>query len=191
MDFSVSGIVDFVPENPVAAVAVMLLLFAVKSLSIVLYSGILYAASGILFPLAAAIAVNFTGTVVMVTIPYFIGGKLGSRAAGRIVKKYPKAAQIQEMRKKNDVFLVFLIRLIGILPCDIVSLYMGAVRIPYWKYLGGCLLGFLPSMVTFPVMGMNIKNPRSPAFLIALAVELLFMVGSFFVHSYVRKRRGR
>lgn len=191
MDFSVSGIVDSAPESPFLAAAVMLLLFAVKSLSIVLYSGILYAASGILFPLLAAVAVNFAGTIVMVTIPYFIGRKLGSRAVKRITAKYPRAAQIREMRRKNDIFVVFLARLVGILPCDIVSLYMGAVNIQYWKYLLGCILGFLPSMVTFPVMGMNIKNPRSPTFLIALAIELLFMIASLFVHYFFRKRRGR
>lgn len=188
MDFSVSGIVEFTPEKPVLAVLVMLVLFAAKSLSVVLYSGILYAASGILFPLPAAIAVNLAGTVVMVTIPYLIGKKIGSRAVERIVAKYPKAAQLQKFRRKNDVFIVFFVRLVGILPCDIISLYMGAVNIRYYKYLAGCILGFLPSTITFPIMGMNIKNPHSPAFLVALGVELLFMAGSFFVHFFFRKR---
>lgn len=60
-------------------------LFAVKSLSIFLYSGLLYAASGILFPLPVAIAVNIAGTAVMVSIPYWLGKRLGSQAVQYIL----------------------------------------------------------------------------------------------------------
>ena len=56
--FSVDGVLHYSPRNPLTAVLFMLFLFALKSLSVFIFSGILFAASGILFPLPAAIAVS-------------------------------------------------------------------------------------------------------------------------------------
>ena len=49
-EITVDSIVAFTPQNTFVAVLVMLALFAVKSVSIFIYCGLLYAASGILFP---------------------------------------------------------------------------------------------------------------------------------------------
>ena len=57
------GIVGLVPQNSWLSVIILLMLFAVKSVSVVIYSGILYAASGILFSLPIAIIINIIGTV--------------------------------------------------------------------------------------------------------------------------------
>ena len=72
---TVDNIVSFTPGNPFLAVCVILFLFALKSVSVVIYGGILYVASGILFSLPAAIAVNLAGSVIMTTIPFLIGKK--------------------------------------------------------------------------------------------------------------------
>lgn len=47
-DFTLERILNYAPSQPLLAALVMLVLFAVKSLSIFLYSGFLYAANGIL-----------------------------------------------------------------------------------------------------------------------------------------------
>lgn len=69
-EFTLEGILNYTPRQPALAVLLLWALFAVKSLSIFLYSGLLYAAGGILFPLPVAIAVNVAGTAVMVSLPY-------------------------------------------------------------------------------------------------------------------------
>lgn len=185
---SVESIITFTPSSPVLAASAMMLLFALKSLSIVIYCGILYAASGILFPLPAAIALNFCGTAVMVSVPYFIGRKTGADMVNKITKKYPKAEKLRKMRKDNDLFFTLFTRFIGILPCDIVSLYMGAIEVDYGKYLLGCLLGMLPPIVTLPVMGRSITDIKSPKFIIAFCAELLFMISSAFVYRVYKKK---
>ena len=141
--FTLEGILTYTPDKPLLAALVLVALFAVKSLSIFLYSGCMYVASGILFPLPIAIAVNIAGTAVMVSIPYWLGKKLGSRAAQYVVDHYSKASMLHQMRSGNDFFFVLITRLLGILPADVVSAYMGAVGIRYRDYLPGCLLGLL------------------------------------------------
>ncbi len=187
-NFTISEILEFTPENPFMAALTMLLFFALKSLSIVLFSGILYAVNGILFPLPIAVLLNILGTAIMVTIPYAIGKKGGSVLAERIVAKFPKADRLWEFRRKNDFFFVLIVRLAGILPCDVVSLYMGAIHVNYFKYLIGCLIGMLPPSITFPIMGMSITDTHSPQFIIAFCMELLLMASSVFVYRMYRKK---
>lgn len=185
---TVNEILRFTPSNPVLAALTMLALFALKSISVVLYSGILYAVNGILFPLPAAILLNLFGMVIMVTIPYWIGKKTGAAGVNRIAEKYPKADKLREFRRQNDFVFVLIVRFIRILPSDIVSLYMGAVGVNYPQYLLGCFLGMLRSAITFPIMGMSAANIYSPPFWIALCVELVFLAGSVLIYGIYKKK---
>ena len=187
-EISVDGILRFTPANPFLAAIAMLALFALKSLSIVIHSGILFSASGIMFPLPEAILLNLCGTAILVSIPYAIGKKLGAGVVGRITERYPKVIVLRKLRPENDFFFSFIVRLIGLLPSDIVSLYMGSVRILYIKYLMGCLLGFLPGMIAFTVIGMSITDTRSPYFIAAVCAEVVSIVcPAGFYHIYKKK----
>ena len=169
------------PANSFLAALVMLALFALKSVSFVIYGSLLYAASGILFSLPAAVAVNPLGTVIMSTVPYPIGEKAGAEKVRQIVERHPRAAMLQDMQRRNDFFFCFFIRLIGA--------YMGASGIRYLPCITGSLLGMLPNMITFPLMGMNIRNILSPEFLIAAGIQIGLTLLSLTLHIVYRKKR--
>ena len=67
---TVDNIVAYAPDNMFVEAVVMLMLFAVKSVLVFVYCGLLYAASGILFPVPIAILVNILGSLIMATIPF-------------------------------------------------------------------------------------------------------------------------
>lgn len=186
-ELSAEEIARYTPTNPWFAAMVMLALFALKSLSIVIYSGLLYAANGILFPLPVAILLNLIGTVIMVSLPYQIGRRTGASAVDDIRAKYQKAEAIHNLRAENDFLFSFLARMVR-LPSDVVSLYMGAVQVEYKKYLLGSLLGLLPHTITFPIMGMNIGEIHSPKFLISLSTEIAYILVTYAVYKRYRKK---
>ena len=186
-DLSVEGILRYTPQNPWLAAVVMLALFALKSLSIVIYSGLLYAANGILFPLPAAILLNLAGTVIMLTLPYWIGRRNGASAAGDIRKKYPKVEAIHDLRVQNDLAFAFLVRMVR-LPSDVASLYMGAIEVDYRKYLIGSLLGMLPHTITYPIMGMSVQDVHSPQFIVSLCAEIAYVLITSAIYALYRKR---
>lgn len=177
-DFSVESILRFTPQNHVFAFFVLLLLFVLKSISIVVYIGILYAASGIIFSLPIALIVDILGTAVALSIPYLIGRVVGPNVVAHIIEKYPKVEAIRDRRGKGDFLFSFIIRFIGGLPTDIVSLLMGAMKVDYLKYLSGGLLGLAPRMVIFSIMGMSVTDMNFNMFFIAIAVELLIVAGT-------------
>lgn len=161
-EFTLEGILSYTPRQPVLAAAMLWALFAVKSLSIFLYSCLLYAASGILFPLPVAIAVNIAGTAVMVSIPYWLGKRLGSQAVQYILHRFAKSAMLHDLRGGSDFFFVLIVRLLGL--------------------LSACIL--------FPIMGMSLSDIRSPQFLIAAGIQLAEMLISCVTFHFYRRKHA-
>ena len=82
----------------------------------------------------------------------------------------------------------FFVRIIGILPSDIIGLYFGATGVRYKSYITGAILGMLPQTVTFCLMGMSINDVTSPEFLISFICELSLMIVSITAYVIWMKR---
>lgn len=190
--FTVDGVLAYTPQNTILAAIFMMFLFALKSLSVFIYSGILFAANGILFPLPEAIALNILGTAVMVSLPYWLGRRTGKEAVDQLVLRYPKIEALRHMRTRHEFTISFFTRIINILPSDILSLYMGTTGIHYGKYLAGSLLGMSLSIVTFPIMGMSITEPGSPAFIVSVCLQIAVSAAALVTYwRFQRKKVGK
>lgn len=185
---SVEGIVGLVPKDSIWSIIVMLLLFAVKGVVVFIYGSILYAASGILFSLPVAMIVNTIGTVIMTTIPFYIGKKAGSRLIGELVKKNSKLELLRDTQNKNEFFVSFFLRMVGLLPADLVAMYLGASGMRYKPYFIGTVIGLMPAIVCFSVMGMSIDDVGSPQFILSLIVEVGLMLLSLLIYLIWRRR---
>ena len=140
---TVEDILSYQPESPVFAVFIILGLFLLKSVDFIMYSPVLYASSGIMFPLPFAILLNTAGVAIMVSTPFFIGRSLGPPIVSRLREKHAKLQILEHLHLNNDVVASFLVRMLG-LPLIPVSLYLGAKELHYGKYLFGSILGLLP-----------------------------------------------
>jgi len=189
--FSVENVLEASPPNMLLAAVFLLLLFALKSLSIFIYSGILFIAAGILFPLPLALLVSFLGAVIMVSLPYCLGRWMGGSLIDSIIRKYPKTAFLRQLQMENELFLSFITRVINILPSDILSLYMGASGIHYGKYLLGSIAGMLLTIITFPVIGSSITDPASPLFIASVVIQAAVTVVSVTWYAVYLKKKNR
>ena len=72
-DFSVEQVLSFTPQNLLYAALIMCALFLLKSLSIFIYSGILFTVNGIIFPMPVAVIMDAVGIAIMSTAPFFSG----------------------------------------------------------------------------------------------------------------------
>ena len=66
-------VLSYTPSSPFRAAAALLLMYALKSLSIVFPILALFAAGGFLFPWQVAIPLNLFGLSIALTLPYLIG----------------------------------------------------------------------------------------------------------------------
>lgn len=189
-DLSIDAILSYTPPEPLRAALFLMLAFALKSMTVFFPLLVLFAVSGRLFPLPLALLINLAGLFLSLNLPYLIGLATGKDVTQKLQDRYPKLQQLRALRHENNFFFSFLIRALGILPCDVVSLYFGNTRMPYLPYITGAMLGFLPELVCGTVMGMQLKDVSSPGFWITVGVKLLLCVVSFLLYrAYAKKYR--
>ena len=135
--FSVEDILSYAPRNVWLAAGFLLLLYLAKSLSVAFPIIVLQVAAGHLFAPAAALALNVLGLAVDLTVPFWIGRFSGRGLTTRLLARYPRLDGLLESQEGHYLFLSFFLRVIYLLPGDIVSMYFGSVRGPYLT----CLLG--------------------------------------------------
>ncbi len=185
---SLEKILHFKPQNIILAVIVMLLLFAFKSISLIIYIGILYAISGLVFSPVLAAAVNILGTVIALSIPYALGKKAGKPKIEELTAKYTAVRAAVENNHRNDFLFALITRLFAGLPMDVTGMFMGATNVQYFKYLTGSMLGLLPRLIAYTIIGATVTTPRSPIFLIALGVGICILISTACVRLYKHNR---
>ena len=187
---TIGQILDFTPDDLWLAAIFMIGMFGVKSMSIFFPMLILIAATGSIFPnYFAALAVNSLGVLVMITIPYFIGRYAEREFVEGLINKHPKADRLREIQSGNELFIAYFTRVINILPCDLVSMFLGSAGFSPKKYLLGSFLGIFPGVITTTLMGANADDPASPKFWVAVIVEAVFAIGSSAAYYFYKKKK--
>ena len=158
------------PEQLWLAAGFLLLLYGVKSVSFCFPMSALTAAGGLLFPYPAALAVNLTGTAVAQTLPFLMGRWNRQWAAG-VLSRFPKAGRFLSQEQGREGLLVFLLRLAGASPGDLVSLALGAAGIPPSRYLVPGVLGAAPRVAAATLLGAALWDPWSRRFWISVGIN--------------------
>lgn len=188
-DLSVDKIINYSPEDPFKAALLLLALYAVKSISFVFPIAVLQLAVGHLFSTGTALLVNFLGRAITLALPYWMGYFSGSSMVESLTEKYPKMKTVVDYQNGNPLYISFFMRTLNFLPGDAVSLFLGAVKIPFVIYMAGGMLGTLPGVVLSTVFGANIKNPGSPAFWLSAVLLVMISVSSMLIHRYLSRKK--
>ena len=185
-EITVQAVLNYTPKAPLAAAFVILLLYALKSMSFVVPIAVLQIATGHLFQTPVALLINFLGRAITLSIPYWAGRFSGADMVEDLIRKYPKLEETCSRQEKNPLFISFLLRTFVFLPGDAVSMYLGAIRIPFRYYLAGGILGTTLGVVLSTILGSSITKPGSPAFL--LSAFLMALVALLSVIYYIKSR---
>lgn len=187
---TVESILSGVGADSPRATLMLLLLFGIKSLSIVIPLPSLYLASGLLYHPVKAVAISYLGLAITLSIPFFLGRWAGGAGIDYVMDRYPKMEKVIAMQKKNEFFSNFIVRIIGWFPCDILSFYFGATATPYPVYLGASLLGASIGVITNTLLGDVILNPLSPQFAIMIAIKIAVSAAAFGVAYRLNKKEN-
>lgn len=172
-------LVSFTPKQPLLACLFLLAAFACKSLSVFVAIHLLYALGAVLFPFPVALLVNLVGTAIAATVPYLIGRKKGSDYIRRVhLQNHAFARRVSMSMREHPCKAVAMLRLLGIFPCDLISMYFGAVGTAYGPYLAGSLIGFTPALYSYTVMAAFIDRPTSVIFLSAAGLTVFSVLVS-------------
>ena len=151
--FTAEAIAGWTPGQAWLAAALLLGMYVLKGLSMVIPLSALTAAGGLLFPYPAALAVNLAGVAAVQAIPYLLGRRGGMPEAARTRLENVVSAGAEHPGKT-----VFLLRLGGASPGDLVSMFLGAAGVPGRDYFLPGLLGSLPRVVCSTALGSALWN---------------------------------
>jgi len=173
---TIDGIVEYTPTSPLVAFAVFMFIYAVKAVVMVVPISVLYVASGIVFPFYQAILITGVGVSVAMTIGYLNGRHLGYLKVQKFICKYPKVGVLLDDKRGNILYLCFLSRLIPF-PFDLVSMFHGAVSLPFGKYVLMSLLGIAPKAIPLILTASHVTDMQSPQFITSLVISLGIVFG--------------
>lgn len=182
-------LLSYTPENIWLAALMIIGLFGLKSLSIIFPMFVLVMTSGLISPnIWVALLINTLGTILMTTIPYLIGRYAERELVEGLLKKNKRLTKAREIRMSNETFFAYFLRVINILPYDVVSMYLGSTGCGWRSYYIGSLLGTIPGMICCTFTGMYAEHPTSPQFIISMAVNITISAASAIWYVvYVRR----
>ena len=169
-------ILNWQPENLILAAVALLCFFAIKSATIFIPIMLPQLLAGHIYGRETAIFLNLLGLIVVMAVPYLIGRHLGSAKMEKLMEKYPKVKALLKVQDENEMAFCFMLRACCVPPADIVTMYLGASGVAFSTNMIGGVLGSFPGMVLTTFLGANIRNPESPAFWKALALNLAWVI---------------
>lgn len=148
----------------------VVLLYALKGIIPFFPISMMCFITGAVLPMYMSFAVNIAGLVILMSIKYWWGRRLGGGQVQRLLKLQPDIRAFLEHDRKSKPWLLFVFRLVPTFPINPVSQIYGAMGFDYIDYVLISLLGFLPRLVGYIIIGHNSFNPLSIPFLIPLII---------------------
>ena len=188
--FGLDEILENAPKKPFWTVLILFVLYILKSFTIIFPLYALYIAGGLLLPTGAAIAVNIVGAALAMIGPYCYGRHYGPDLAEKLNKRYPKLDSVRTLREKHEFAFIYILRSIAVLSGDLVSAYLGAVKVSPHRYLLGGILAYLPDILAYTVIGKSLLDPTSQEFLFALLFVIVYKCVTIFLAYRIEKRKS-
>jgi len=149
--------------------------FLLKSIIFIIPIKLIYIASGMVLPLFISIGVNLVGVTLAMTLTYILGYFLGRDFVDRLSKRFPLIKKIMDFNTDKEEAIAFFLRLIPF-NLESVSLTLGASGNQFVRYLFASLLGLLPKLLLFTMIGEALVRPLTPGLIIGMTAIIISWV---------------
>ena len=115
--------------------------------------------SGIIFDSYKAVAINIVGFSIVLMTKYWWGRKFGGGTAIKQLQKYDNVREMMYRPGNAKLGVLVALRLIPSIPVNMVSKIYGGMKFPAGRCLIASVIGFLPKIWTYSVVGGNVSQP--------------------------------
>ena len=175
---------DIAAAGPAAPV-VFVLVYAAVTLAPV-PKNVLSAVAGLLFGLAAGIALVFVAAMLGALTAFWLGRVLGRGAVERLTGA--RVARVDKLLARRGVMAVIGVRLIPVLPFTAINYTAGLTAVRRRDYVIGTAVGIVPGTVAYVTLGTYGSEPGSWPFAISAAVLGLLTAAGFIAARRSRSR---
>ena len=158
--------------NKLWAFFTVIAFFVIKSVIPFVPLSVLFISSGLVFPAPLAAAINILGFAILVSAKYAWGKKFGGGSAHRVLVKSETVYDFMDLGGKGNWWMLVILRFVPFIPINTVSRIYGATAMDYWRFCLFSVLGFLPRIITWSIIGVNITDPFSVKFMAPIIILL-------------------
>lgn len=170
--------------NKVAALAVILLLFAIKAFVPVVPLSVIFIASGMVFKNTASGFINVLGFCILCSVKFLWGRRYGGGGTHRFLTSVNSLQSFMKLHGTGNKWMLVLLRFVPFVPINAVSRLYGATSITLWEFLFYSVLGYLPRLISWGVVGCNITNPFTASFTAPISALLVISGISLFLVNF-------
>lgn len=120
------------------------------------------------------------------TLAFFLSRMLGKDFIEKLLKG--KALKLDNDIEKHGFIIMLLMRLSFVFPYDALSYAGGLTKMKYSDFILGTLLGVIPEMITYSLLGSNFGNLLSSKIWISFIVTILIASTSYFIYKKHEKQ---
>ena len=141
-------------------------------------------------PMYLSVAVNVAGLMLLFTIRFFWGRRRGGGRVKKLLSRQRDIRDYLEHGRGGKSWLLFFFRLMPYFPLNTVSQIYGGMDFDYADYILLSLLGFLPKLLSYTVMGHNVFKPLSVPFIVPMIILFtLSGVSTIGINTALNKRK--
>ena len=180
-----SEIRDYVLSYGDFAPLVFIILFTIVPLTL-FPDALLAIAGGLIFGLYEGSIYIMIGAMCGATLSFYISRFYGSWLKDKL--KNEKLIDIDKNIQKNGFLIIFLLRLVPLVPFDIISYSAGFSSIKYKDFILATFIGIIPGVVVYANIGAESLNFGTNSFYLSIAFLLGLVVVSMMFKKKVKKK---
>lgn len=190
-NIDVRALVD-ASTNMIIALVTIWGVYLVKSVLFIIPAMLIYVSIGMAFPTPTACLISLVGIILEITVTYLLGVFLGGPYVNRLLSKTKPGKKILDMKLNENFPTLLVIRALPVFPIDFVSLFWGASRCRFPRYFIASLLGIMPRVVLFTIVGDGIYE-IFPMHRIVELIIIAIPVGCiiYLIKHFVRQKRQK
>ncbi len=144
--------------------------------SVIPAGSVIAIAGGMAFGMYFGTLYTIIGAMMGATVAFYISRLLGRGTVEKLVKG--KMQKFEDGIEKGGFLLILILRLIPIIPFNVISYGAGLTRIKYIDYMFATMFGIIPGVVVFTNLGDKALDVSSPEFVLAVGILSLMVIVS-------------
>lgn len=180
-----SEVAAFVRSAGPAAPLFFVVLYVAATV-LVVPGAVLTVAGGVLFGTAWGTVLSVIAASIGAGAAFEVGRWLGRDQVERIAGE--RISRFDAWLGRRGFTAVLYVRLIPILPFNVLNYAAGVTGLRRRDYLLGTVIGIIPGTFAYAALGGNFDDPTSPAFISAVVLIVVLAVGGPTVNRVLRRR---
>jgi uncharacterized membrane protein YdjX (TVP38/TMEM64 family) len=172
-----------------AAFFLLMFLFVFKSFVPIIPFSVLFIASGMVFDAPIAFLINVLGFLLLCLVKFYWGKEKGGGKVHKLANRSYRIYKFMGFGGKGNKWMLSFMRFVPLFPVNTVSRAYGATQMKTGRYLFYSLVGFLPRLVLWSVIGFNIFDPFTIQFMAPIIILLVISGISLLILNDIMERK--